>query len=85
MTATQPSLKPHTQAEEARFRARLSEIEQQRMSAIEAAWWRRERAREADLAAARADAARVEAETRALLSKVQVGLLQLQLFVHARS
>jgi hypothetical protein len=44
----------HTQAEEARFRAQLQELEQQRMGAIEGAWQRREAARQADIAAAKA-------------------------------
>lgn len=61
------------QAEEARFRAQLKELEQQRMSVIEAQWWKRERARESEVAAIKAEYAKLEQQTKALLTAVQVG------------
>ncbi|WIA21573.1 hypothetical protein OEZ85_000765 [Tetradesmus obliquus] len=58
-------------AEEARFRAQLKELEQQRMSVIEQQWWKRERAREAEAAALKAEYGRLEQQTKALLAAVQ--------------
>jgi hypothetical protein len=60
------------QAEEARFRAQLKELEQQRMSVIEQQWWKRERTREAEAAALKAEYGRLEQQTKALLAAVQV-------------
>jgi hypothetical protein len=60
------------QAEEARFRAQLKELEQQRMSVIEQQWWKRERAREGEAAALKAEYARLEQQTKTLLAAVQV-------------
>jgi hypothetical protein len=63
------------QAEEARFRAQLKELEQQRMSVIEQQWWKRERSREAEAAGLKAEYGRLEQQTKALLAAVQVGFL----------
>jgi hypothetical protein len=60
------------QAEEARFRAQLKELEQQRMSVIEQQWWKRERGREAEAAALNAEYGRLEQQTKTLLAAVQV-------------
>jgi centrosomal protein CEP120 len=62
---------PHTQAEEARFRAQLQELEQQRMGVIEAAWRAREAQRQSEISAMRSKYTALEKETRELLSATQ--------------
>ena len=42
------------------------------MAVIEAQWWKRERARESEVAAIKAEYARLEQQTKALLTAVQV-------------
>jgi hypothetical protein len=43
------------------------------MSVIEQQWWKRERSREAEAAALKAEYGRLEQQTKALLAAVQVG------------
>lgn len=59
------------QAEEARFRAQLQELEQQRMGVIEAAWRAREAQRQAEIASMKAKYAALEKQTRELLTATQ--------------
>lgn len=59
------------QAEEARFRAQLQELEQQRMGVIEAAWRSREGQRQSDIAAMKAKYAALEKQTKELLTVTQ--------------
>lgn len=59
------------QAEEARFRAQLQELEQQRLGVIEAAWRAREAQRQSEIAAMKAKYAALEAQTRELLTAAQ--------------
>jgi centrosomal protein CEP120 len=59
------------QAEEARFRAQLQELEQQRMGVIEAAWRAREAQRQSEITAMKAKYAALEQQTRELLMATQ--------------
>lgn len=61
----------HAQAEEARFRAQLQELEQQRMGMIEAAWRAREAQRQSEIAAMKAKYTGLEKQTRELLTATQ--------------
>lgn len=58
-----------------KFRAQLRELEQQRMAVLEAQWWKSEQAREAELAAMKADFTKLQQQTQAVLSTAQVGCL----------
>jgi hypothetical protein len=66
-----PALCALPQAEEARFRAQLQELEQQRMGMIEAAWRSREGQRQSEIAAMKAKYAALEKQTRELLVVTQ--------------
>eukprot|EP00775_Hariotina_reticulata_P003803 gene3803-4060_t len=59
------------QAEEVKFRAQLRELEQQRMAVLEAQWWKREQAREAELAAIKAEFVKLQQQTQAVLTAAQ--------------
>jgi len=59
------------QAEEARFRAQLQELEQQRLGVIEAAWRAREAQRQSEIAAMKAKYVALETQTRELLTAAQ--------------
>jgi excinuclease UvrABC ATPase subunit len=65
----------HAQAEEVKFRAQLRELEQQRMAVLEAQWWKMEQAREAELAAMKADFTKLQQQTQAVLTTAQVSCL----------